>query len=153
MTQIDPQNFAQITAQPELTPEVQLLASVLRVIEVPSRGAMPPIRFEFPEPTRVAESLYAKGVRVIDTNALDPAGRITEIVSALHTEDCRLADAREIVALILRGFTATQAVDQVIKSGGVDGPQLAHQTTENPSAGIASPGDHDQGPVPLPDQG
>ncbi|WP_167768656.1 hypothetical protein [Nocardia sp. CS682] len=152
MTQIDPQNFARMTAQPEVTPEVQQLASVLRVIEVPSRGAMPPIRFEFPEPTRVAESLYARGVRVIDTNALDPAGRITEIVSALHTEDCGLADAREIVALILRGFTAMQAVDQV-KFGGVDGAQLAHETTSNPSAGIASPVDHGEGSTPLPDQG
>lgn len=140
---MNPQQFAQVIQVPQTTPEVQALADVLRIIDVPSKDAMPPIRFEFPEPLRVAESLYSKGIRVTDPNAIDPAGRVTEILAAFAHDG--FDDAREIVALILRGHAGADAVEQVTNA------PLAHQEPAPGSAAEHTPDDPDQGCPPMPD--
>ncbi|MBF6063030.1 hypothetical protein IU500_12360 [Nocardia terpenica] len=116
---MNPQQFAHTVHPHQTAPEVQALAEILRIIEVPSQGPMPPIRIEFPEPLRVAQSLHDKGIRHTDPNALDPADRITEIVSALAHDG--FDSAREVVALILRGYAAADAIKQVTNAS------VAHQ--------------------------
>ncbi|WP_405168202.1 hypothetical protein OG203_25760 [Nocardia sp. NBC_01499] len=140
---MNPQEFAQAAQAPQSTPEVQALADALRIIDVPSKNAMPPIRFEFPEPLRVAQSLYDKGIRATDPNGLDPTGRITEILAALAHE--RFEDAREVVALILRGHTGADAAKQVTNA------PLAHQEPTPEPPVDRAPGDPEQGRPPVPD--
>ncbi|WP_280442946.1 hypothetical protein [Nocardia brasiliensis] len=141
---MNPQQFAQAVQPPQTAPEVQALADALRIIDVPSKNAMPPIRFEFPEPLRVAESLYGKGIRATDPNALDPAGRITEILAAFSHES--FEDAREVLALILRGHTGTDAVKQVKPNAS-----LAHQEPAPEPAADGAQDDPDPGRSPMPD--
>lgn len=138
------QQFAQTIQAPDTSPEVQALADVLRIIDVPSKNAMPPIRFELPEPLRVAESLYGKGVRATDPNALDPAGRITEILAAFTRDG--FEDARQIVALILGGHTGTDAAKQVS-----DSASLAHEETTPEPTVDGAPDGPDPGRWPVSD--
>lgn len=70
-------------AQQAPDPQVAQIAQVISFIEAPSEGAMPPIRVEMPEPTRVAKVWHGKGLRFQDPATPDPAGRITEIVELL----------------------------------------------------------------------
>ncbi|WP_378743412.1 hypothetical protein [Nocardia brasiliensis] len=140
---MNPQQFAQTNQAPQTSPEVQALADALRIIDVPSKNAMPPIRFEFPEPLRVAESLYGKGIRATDPNALDAASRVTEILAAFAHDG--FEDARAIVALILRGHTGIDAVKQVKTNAS-----LAHQEPAPEPAVNSAPDDPDQGCPPMP---
>lgn len=117
----------------QLDPQVKQLAAAIVLIDVPSEGAMPPIKFEMPEPTRVAKQMHAKGVRWVDPTRPDPESRVTQIVELLgiYRANKRTPGPTRLsatVAEVLAGWSARDAYARI--AGYQSWDEMESATTE-----------------------
>ncbi|MFC9786428.1 hypothetical protein [Rhodococcus sp. NPDC127528] len=117
----------------QLDPQVQQIAQVIRMIEAPSEGAMPPIRVEMPEPTRVAKTWHEKGLRFHDPARPDPIERITEIVALLdlYRANKRTPGPTKLTATVREILTGWSARDAHARVNGYESwEQMSTAATE-----------------------
>lgn len=116
-----------------LDPQVQQIAKVIEMVEAPSEGAMPPIRFEMPEPTRIAKRWHELGIRYHDPNVPDLSGRITEIVEllAIYRENKRTPGPSKLTATIAEILAGWSARDAYARTAGFQSwHEMEASTTE-----------------------